>query len=122
VTVNLSVNSHRSLVASAAELRQALLPFASEPFREICVPVIEYRLGNGQVDQYPASWALREQEIMRALDYFVVHQGGRDHLCIGTTMPGNNVASSIYVCPAMPQGGRTLFPVTSVIKLLLVAT
>jgi hypothetical protein len=39
--------------------------------------VIEYRLSNGQVDQYPASWALPEQEIMRALEYFVEYQGGR---------------------------------------------
>ena len=137
MTVNLSVNSHRSPIASAAELRQALLPFASEQFREIyvnvdqggptlvallngnigwlmylrhddgdtgfrshnpafdgadpalggpafvsrfdgeLVAVIEYRLSNGQVDQYPASWALPEQEIMRALEYFVEHQGGR---------------------------------------------
>jgi hypothetical protein len=137
MTVNLSINSHCNQVASGAELERALMPFASEQFREICVdmdqggpaliallngnigwlmylrhdegdtgfssrnlafegsdaapggpafvsrfngklvPVIEYRLGNGQVDEYPASWALPEQEIMRALEYFVEHQGGR---------------------------------------------
>ncbi len=135
--VNLSVNSHSNLVASAAELRRALMPFASEQFRDICVsinqggpsltallnrnigwlmylrhddgdtgfssrnptfedhdaaqgspafvsrfrgalvPVIEYQLSNGQMDEYPASWALPEQEIMRALEYFVEHEGGR---------------------------------------------
>ena len=137
MAVNLSVNSQRSHVASAAELGQALMPFASEQFRDISlnsgqggpalfallngnigwlmylrhgdgdtgvrshgavlegsnlaprspafvsrfngelVAVIEYRLSNGQVDQYPARWALPEQEIMRALEYFVEHQGGR---------------------------------------------
>jgi hypothetical protein len=137
MAVNLSVNSRRSQVVSVAELREALMPFASEQFRDISlnsdqggpalfamlngnvgwlmylrhddgdtgfrshnaefegsdpapgspafvsrfngelVAVIEYRLSNGQVDQYPASWALPEQEIMRALEYFVVYQGGR---------------------------------------------
>jgi len=135
--VNLSVNSHGSLIASAAELRQELTAFAAEQFREIwvsvdqggpslaallngnigwlmylrhnngdtgfssrnptfedsnaahnslafvsrfngeLVPVIKYRLSNGQVDQYPASWALPEQEIMCALEYFVEHEGDR---------------------------------------------
>jgi hypothetical protein len=46
-------------------------------FNGEAVAVIEYRLSNGQVDQYPASWALPEQEIMRALEYFVEHRGGR---------------------------------------------
>jgi hypothetical protein len=31
---------------------------------------IEYRLGNGQQDWYPASWALPLVEVRRALDYF----------------------------------------------------
>jgi hypothetical protein len=39
--------------------------------------VIEYRLGNGQMDAYPASWALPEQEIMQALKYFIEHEGNR---------------------------------------------
>ena len=39
--------------------------------------VLEYRLSNGQVDEYPASWVLPEQEIMRALEYFVEHEGNR---------------------------------------------
>jgi hypothetical protein len=34
---------------------------------------IECRLNNGQVDAYPASWAISEVEILRALSYFVVH-------------------------------------------------
>jgi hypothetical protein len=46
-------------------------------FRGALVPVIEYRLSNGQVDQYPASWALPEEEIVRALEYFVEHRGDR---------------------------------------------
>jgi hypothetical protein len=32
--------------------------------------VLDYRLSNGQVDEYPLSWALPAQEIQRALDYF----------------------------------------------------
>lgn len=33
---------------------------------------IEYRLENGQADEYPASWALPRAEIEKALDHFVV--------------------------------------------------
>jgi hypothetical protein len=46
-------------------------------FDDASSTVIEYRLTNGQVDEYPASWALPEQEIIRALEYFVDHGGGR---------------------------------------------
>jgi hypothetical protein len=137
MTIELLVNAHSTRVASVTEFQRALIPFASEQFREICVKlaqggptlfallnrnvgwlmylrhdlgdtgfssrnpafdasaaapdsptfvsrfggvlvaVIEYRLSNGQVDQYPASWALPEKEVMRALEYFVEHQGGR---------------------------------------------
>lgn len=31
---------------------------------------IEYRLGNGQHDLYPASWALPVAEVRRALEFF----------------------------------------------------
>ena len=31
---------------------------------------VEYRLNNGQYDQYPASWALPISEVRRALEYF----------------------------------------------------
>jgi hypothetical protein len=41
------------------------------------VPLIEYQLSNGQVDEYPASWALPEPEIVHALEYFVEYSGGR---------------------------------------------
>lgn len=41
------------------------------------VPVIAYRLSNGQRDEYPARWALPEWDIMRALEYFVQHEGRR---------------------------------------------
>ena len=41
------------------------------------VPVIKYRLSNGQGDEFPASWALPEPDIMRALEYFVEHEGSR---------------------------------------------
>ena len=135
--INLEVNAYTSRVASAAELRQELVPFASQQFREIWVrvdpegpslcalmntnvgwlmylrhdegdtgfssrnpmfdesdvmlgglvsvglvggehvPVIAYRLSNGQGDQYPASWALPERDIMYALEYFVEHEGRR---------------------------------------------
>jgi len=44
------------------------------------VPVIAYRLNNGQCDEYPASWALPERDIMRALEYFVEHEGRRPPL------------------------------------------
>jgi hypothetical protein len=33
--------------------------------------VLEYRLGNGQHDFYPASWALPENWVIKALEYFV---------------------------------------------------
>jgi hypothetical protein len=35
------------------------------------VPVIAYRLTNGQGDEYPAGWALPESDITRALEYFI---------------------------------------------------
>src|SRR5262249_30581086 len=41
------------------------------------IPVIAYRLSNGQGDEYPASWALPERDIMCALEYFVEHEGSR---------------------------------------------
>jgi Immunity protein Imm1 len=41
------------------------------------VPVIAYRLGNGQEEEYPARWALPELDITRALEYFVEHEGRR---------------------------------------------
>ena len=31
---------------------------------------MEFRLGNGQKDEYPIAWTLPIQEIQRALDYF----------------------------------------------------
>ena len=36
--------------------------------------VIEYVLGNGQRDAYPASWALPSSEVFRALAYFKEHR------------------------------------------------
>ena len=36
--------------------------------------LLQYRLSNGQVDEYPASWALSKSEIFEALAYFVEHQ------------------------------------------------
>jgi hypothetical protein len=133
--MGLQVNGHSSRIASVAELRQKLAPFASQQFREIWVsmeaggpslcalmntnvgwlmylrhndgdpgfssrnpmydesdgiqsglafdsmfngrhvPVINYQLSNGQLDEYPAGWALPERDIMRALEYFVEHEG-----------------------------------------------
>jgi hypothetical protein len=137
VAVKLSVNSHSRRIASVDELREELLPFASEPFREIwlhldqegpslcallngdvgwlmylthddgdagfssrnpefessdlassdriflsrfrgaLVPLIKYRLSNGQVDEYPADWALPEREVLRALEFFIERDGDR---------------------------------------------
>jgi hypothetical protein len=34
-------------------------------------------LSNGQKDEFPASWALSESDVMRALEYFVEHEGRR---------------------------------------------
>jgi hypothetical protein len=34
---------------------------------------IEYRLGNGQVDQYPAAWNITTQQAVRALEHFVTN-------------------------------------------------
>jgi hypothetical protein len=39
-------------------------------FAESTDRFIEYRLGNGQIDQFPASWALDEAAIAQALEYF----------------------------------------------------
>jgi hypothetical protein len=36
--------------------------------------VVQYQLSNGQVDEYPASWALSEAEILDALTYFFAHR------------------------------------------------
>lgn len=41
------------------------------------VPVITYRLSNGQEDEFPASWAVPQSDIMRALEYFAQHEGHR---------------------------------------------
>jgi Immunity protein Imm1 len=46
-------------------------------FRREHVPVIKYQLSNGQEDEFPANWALPESDIMRALEYFVEHDGRR---------------------------------------------
>ncbi len=34
---------------------------------------LSYRLSNGQIDEYPASWAIPEVELFEALAYFVEH-------------------------------------------------
>jgi Immunity protein Imm1 len=39
--------------------------------------VIRNRLSNGQHDEYPESWALPKEEIIRALEYFIEHEGRR---------------------------------------------
>jgi hypothetical protein len=36
--------------------------------------VVEYRLSNGQHDVYPASWALTEPLVIKALEHFIEHQ------------------------------------------------
>jgi hypothetical protein len=110
--MDLSINGWRSKVASSAELRDAIAPFAKEQFREIWLnatdgpslcallngkrgwlmylpeegdagfssrnpsfsgnenEVIEYRLTNGQVDEYPARWSLGEDDVLSALVFF----------------------------------------------------
>ena len=34
---------------------------------------IDYRLENGQQDQYPAAWALPVAEVQQALEHFILH-------------------------------------------------
>jgi Immunity protein Imm1 len=34
---------------------------------------IRYQLSNGQIDQYPRSWALTEEDLLNALSYFAEH-------------------------------------------------
>ncbi len=36
--------------------------------------MIEYRLSNGQHDEYPASWALPVDQLLEAMDYFVEYR------------------------------------------------
>ena len=37
--------------------------------------VLDYRLDNGQHDQYPASWALPIAEVQRAMEHFITNAG-----------------------------------------------
>jgi hypothetical protein len=34
---------------------------------------VEYRLENGQVDEYPAAWALSDSKVRNALEHFIKH-------------------------------------------------
>src|SRR5215813_10625316 len=36
--------------------------------------LIEYELANGQMDKYPAAWALSRTEVFGALEYFARHR------------------------------------------------
>src|SRR5215831_17220918 len=47
------------------------------PYGREHLPVMTYRWSNGMPDEFPASWALPESDIMRALEYFVQHEGRR---------------------------------------------
>jgi hypothetical protein len=49
-------------------VRSASLDFSGDP-----ESVIQYRLSNGQIDEYPESWALPESAIRSALEYFIDH-------------------------------------------------
>jgi ribosomal protein L7/L12 len=44
------------------------------------IPVITYRWSNGMEEEFPASWALPESDIVCALEYFVEHGGRRSPL------------------------------------------
>ena len=39
--------------------------------------VVEYRLSNGQVDEYPASWCVPKEKCYKAVAYFFVNEGQR---------------------------------------------
>jgi hypothetical protein len=113
LTLDLSINGHRTHVATVTELQRELESFADAAFREVWIDVqdgpalcalfnggigwlmyvneageagfssrnpdyqgttdamLEYRLSNGQHDLYPASWALPENRIVKALEFFV---------------------------------------------------
>src|SRR5215468_5239510 len=47
------------------------------PYGREHLPVMTYRWSNGMPEEFPASWALPESDIMRALEYFVQHEGRR---------------------------------------------
>jgi immunity protein Imm1 of predicted polymorphic toxin system len=57
--------------------------------------VIEYRLDNGQVDEYPASWALSAGEVKKAIQHFLLtgepapwivwHNDSGDGVVVGRT-------------------------------------
>jgi hypothetical protein len=116
LTLDLSINGHTARIATVADLRHAIAPFAGEAFREVWINVeggpalcalfngvsgwlmylrqsgdagfssrnpdyegkadviLEYRLSNGQRDVYPASWALPEVLVIKALEHFVKRQ------------------------------------------------
>lgn len=35
---------------------------------------MDYRLDNGQGDQYPSAWALPIAEVQRAAEHFIIHR------------------------------------------------
>jgi Immunity protein Imm1 len=43
-------------------------------YRSSSAAVIEYRLANGQRDEYPASWDVSTAEALRALEYFLIEE------------------------------------------------
>ena len=158
--MDLKVNGHASRIASVADLRRNLAPFASQQFREIWVsvdpggpslcalmntnvgwlmylrhnegdtgftsrnptydesdtlgglafdgrygtekhvPVITYRWSNGMEEEFPASWALPESDVMRAPEYFVQHEGRRVLNPVAMS-PGFIWPSSLRICPLL---------------------
>jgi Immunity protein Imm1 len=116
LTFDLSINGHQSKIATVADLRRALAPFADEAFREVSINVpdgssflalfngssgwlmhlresgdagfssrnptyqgepnatLKYQLSNDQIDEYPASWALPEDLVIKALEHFLQFQ------------------------------------------------
>jgi len=64
------------------------------------LPVITYRWSNGIEEEFPASWALPESDVMRAPEYFVQHEGRRVLNPVAMS-PGFIWPSSLRICPLL---------------------
>jgi hypothetical protein len=68
------LNEDRALLMYLREVGDAGFTSRNPAYRGDEGEVIQYKLSNGQIDEYPASWALQESEILEALAYFLEHK------------------------------------------------
>jgi hypothetical protein len=61
------LNEDRALLMYLREVGDAGFTSRNPAYRGDEGEVIQYKLSNGQIDEYPASWALQESEILEAL-------------------------------------------------------